>query len=118
MSLFKIDKKEISVEDLMKDIYLNSKNRKQKLDELFVTVADFVTDIGSAVNLMPEVTKLQQVSVNNDDALVKLLAIVTKVNKKDVSGDNAGFELSKEEKEQLHRLSQRSAEDNIPGNSK
>lgn len=119
MALFKVGNKDYELEDLFKDIYNNSVNRKDKLEQTLEVVKPFITDVRSALQLLPEITKLQQVSVNNDDHLLKLASIVTKgLNSKKSKDDDDGFGISDEERKELLALAKASAEQNIPGNSK
>ena len=119
MALFKVANKDYELEDLFKDIYNNSIDRKIKLEQTLDTIKPFVTDVRSALQLLPEITKLQQVSVNNDDHLLKLASIAMKsLNPKASKTETDEFGISDEERKELLALAKAAAEQNIPGNSK
>lgn len=123
MQIFKIGNKDFTLEDLYKEIYNNSIERKLKIEGTFDTVKPFVTDIQSALQLLPEITNLQKVAVTNDDQLIKLAMILQKVqasvNKKQNKQQTGelDFDLTDEEKEQIYALGKRAVE-GIPGDSK
>ena len=123
MQIFKIGNKDFTLEDLYKEIYNNSIERKLKIEGTFDTVKPFVTDIQSALQLLPEITNLQKVAVTNDDQLIKLAMILQRVqasaNKKQTKQqtDELDFDLTDEEKEEIYALGKRAVE-GIPGDSK
>ena len=91
-----------SFSDLTKDIYDNSKNKRLQLDLLMQEVHGFITSIDDAVVLAPIVKELFDVSVKNDEHLVKLASVLQRVLVKSVGGsaeDSIG--LTDEEKEEL-----------------
>lgn len=124
MQIFKIGNKDFTLEDLYKEIYNNSTDRKVKLEGTFDTIKPFVTDIQSALQLLPEITNLQKVAVTNDDQLIKLAMILQKSsnsgkkNRNPVDDDGLGFELSEQDKAEIYALGKQAYEENIPGNSK
>lgn len=116
MALFKVGNRNIEFEDLLKEIYMNSADRREKINSTFKTVSDFIKDLPSAVNLLPEVTKLQQVGVSNDDALIKLALVISKQMSKKSDDDTGDFVLTAAERKQLDDLARQTTE--IPGGSK
>jgi|TARA_R110000824_G_scaffold241188_5_gene429897 hypothetical protein len=91
-----------SFSDLTKDIYDNSKNKRLQLDLLMQEVHGFITSIDDAVVLAPIVKELFDVSVKNDEHLVKLASVLQRVIVKSVGGsaeDSIG--LTDQEKEEL-----------------
>jgi hypothetical protein len=108
----------IDLQSLLGEIYINSVSRKEKLDALLKTTTEFVTDISAAVNLLPEITKLQQVAINNDDALVKLAALVVKSTAKKSDNEDSMFELSNDEFKQLMSKAKQVVEHHAPSESK
>jgi len=91
-----------SFSDLTKDIYENSKNKRLQLDLLMQEVHGFITSIDDAVVLAPIVKELFDVSVKNDEHLVKLASVLQRVLVKSVGGsaeDSIG--LTDQEKEEL-----------------
>lgn len=91
-----------SFSDLTKDIYDNSKNKRLQLDLLMQEVHGFITSIDDAVVLAPIVKELFDVSVKNDEHLVKLASVLQRIIVKSVGGsaeDPIG--LTDQEKEEL-----------------
>lgn len=91
-----------SFSDLTKDIYDNSKNKRLQLELLTQEIHGFITTIDDAVVLAPIVKELFDVSVKNDEHLVKLASVLQRVLVKSVGGsaeDSIG--LTDQEKEEL-----------------
>lgn len=61
----------------------------------------FVTDTASAVALVPILKDYLEVSVKNDEQLIKVAAIVQKLASAEAKGSDSEFGLSELEKEQL-----------------
>ena len=92
----------MSFSDLTKDIYDNSKNKRLQLELLTQEIHGFITTIDDAVVLAPIVKELFDVSVKNDEHLVKLASVLQRVLVKSVGGsaeDSIG--LTDQEKEEL-----------------
>lgn len=86
--------------DLLKDIYSNSKEKEKQIKDLIETLKPLVTDAQSALMIVPLIAEHLNVSVKNDEQLVKLAGIVQRAMSSSVD-DAAGFILSEAEKEQL-----------------
>ena len=88
--------------DLMKDIYHNSKKKSRQIDTLIKSLEPMIKNTGDATVIVPMIKDYLEVSVKNDDALVKLAAVVqrlvTAANKDD---DGNEFGLSDEERARL-----------------
>jgi hypothetical protein len=102
--------KDLDLSTLMTEVYHNSKQRKKEIADLFQNVSDMITDVQTAVNLLSDATKLQQVAVNNDDTLVKLAVIMNKAQTKSKS-DNDEYEITDEERRQLFKAAGRPMSD-------
>ena len=61
----------------------------------------FVTDTASAIALVPILKEYLEVSVKNDEQLIKVAAIVQKLASAEAKGSDSEFGLSELEKEQL-----------------
>ena len=90
-----------SLSDVFKDIYTNSEENKKQIEVLMKDLLKFVTDTASAVALVPILKDYLEVSVKNDEQLIKVAAIVQKLASAEAKGSDSEFGLSELEKEQL-----------------
>ena len=86
--------------DLLKDIYSNSKEKEKQIKDLIETLKPLVTDAQSALMIVPLIAEHLNISVKNDEQLVKLAGIVQRALSSNTD-DAASFILSEAEKEQL-----------------
>jgi hypothetical protein len=86
--------------DLLKDIYSNSKDKEKQIRDLIETLKPLVTDAQSALMIVPLIAEHLNISVKNDEQLVKLAGIVQRALSSNAE-DTANFILSEAEKEQL-----------------
>ena len=91
----------MSFEDLTKDIYENQKNKKLQLDLLIQEIHGMIQTLDDAVMITPMVKELFEVSVKNDEHLVKLAGVLQRIMSKSSSNDEESFLLSEQEKEDL-----------------
>ena len=88
---------------LVKDIYFNSSNKKDQINQLILDLNKMVKDAGSATVIAPMIKDYLDIGIKNDDQLVKLSAVLQRyisgTNSNDDSSGNAI--LSDEEKQQL-----------------
>lgn len=87
--------------DLLKDIYVNSKDKEKQIRELIETLKPLVKDAQSALMIVPLIAEHLNISVKNDEQLVKLAGIVQRAMSSANTDDAASFILSEAEKEQL-----------------
>jgi hypothetical protein len=86
--------------DLLKDIYTNSKDKEKQIRELIDTLKPLVNDAQSALMIVPLIAEHLNISVKNDEQLVKLAGIVQRALSANTD-EAASFILSEAEKEQL-----------------
>lgn len=88
--------------DIMSDIYNNSKKKDRQLKLLIAQLEPLVKNINDATVVVPLIKEYMEVSVKNDEQIVKLFAIVQRMMK-DANSDemSGGLGLSEEEKKQL-----------------
>ncbi len=69
--------------DLLKDIYDNQKKKDRQINLLIADLKPMLNNIGDAAILVPAIKDFIEVSVKNDEHLVKLAAVVQRamVNK-------------------------------------
>jgi hypothetical protein len=87
--------------DLLKDIYTNSKEKEKQIKDLIDTLKPLVTNSQSALMIVPLIAEHLNISVKNDDQLIKLASIVQRAMGSSSSEEAAGMILSEAEKEQL-----------------
>ena len=83
-----------SFSDLMKDIYHNSKKKDRQINTLIQELQPLVKNVGDATVIVPLIKDYLEVSVKNDDALVKLAAVVQRLmsaTSKDDDGNEYGL---------------------------
>jgi|TARA_R100001163_G_C5012820_1_gene158155 hypothetical protein len=88
--------------DLMRDVYHNSKKKSRQIDALIKSLEPMIKNVGDATVIVPLIKDYLEVSVKNDDALVKLAAVVQRLvtaSSKDDDGNEFG--LSEEERKRL-----------------
>ena len=68
-----------SFSDLMRDVYHNSKKKSRQIDSLIQELRPMIKNVGDATVMVPLIKDYLEVSVKNDDALVKLAAIVQRI---------------------------------------
>ena len=89
------DGEDVSFEDILSKIYDNSVEKQKHMVDTVNHVKPMIQTLQDAVTLLPILTQLQKVSVENDDALIKLAAIIQKNQKGKVDmNDNVQFLLT------------------------
>lgn len=86
--------------DILKNIYDNSKEKEKQLKDLISNLKPFVVDTQSALMVVPLIKEYLDVSVKNDDSLIKMASIVQRAIANS-GGNSDGDFLSETELEQL-----------------
>lgn len=90
--------------DLMKDIYDNSKNKDRQITTLIAELRPLIKNAGDATIIVPLIKEYLEVAVKNDEHIVRLAAICQRLiatNKNNATGEVGGIGLTEEEKNQL-----------------
>ena len=88
--------------DLMRDIYHNSKKKSRQIDSLIKELQPLIQNTGDATVIVPMIKDYLEVSVKNDDALVKLAAVVQRlVSATSKDDDGNEFGLTEDERKRL-----------------
>jgi tRNA U34 5-carboxymethylaminomethyl modifying GTPase MnmE/TrmE len=95
-----------SFSDIMSDIYTNSKKKDRQIKLLISQLEPLVKDISDATVVVPLIKEYLEISVKNDEQIVKLAAIIQRMLKDGSSSEEDSFGLSAEEKEQLLKNAQ------------
>jgi hypothetical protein len=88
---------------LLKDIVTNSEDRNDKLERLIKDLSSMVKTPNDAIIIIPLIREYLDITVKNDEQLVKLAAIVQRLissNTKDNS--DSGFMLTEEDLKKLN----------------
>ena len=88
-------------QDLTKDIYDNTINKKKQIDLLISEIHGFITTIDDVVLVAPIIKEYMDVAVKNDEHLVKLAGVIQRIIAKSSGGNEESFLLSDSEKEDL-----------------
>jgi len=99
------DKNEIfegkSFQDLTQDIYQNAVNKKKQIDLLISEIHGFITTIDDVVLVAPLIKEYMEVSVKNDEHLVKLAGVLQRIITRSTGDSDESMLLSEQEKEDL-----------------
>ena len=99
------DKNEIfkgkSFQDLTRDIYENTQNKKKQIDLLISEIHGFITTIDDVILVAPIIKEYMEVAVKNDEHLVKLAGVLQRIISKSSGADDESMLLSESEKEEL-----------------
>ena len=88
-------------QDLTKDIYENTTNKKKQIDLLISEIHGFITTIDDVVMVAPIIKEYMEVSVKNDEHLVKLAGVLQRLLSKSQGDNDETMLLSDAEKEEL-----------------
>ena len=98
-------------QDLTKDIYKNTSDRKKQIDLLISEIHGFITTIDDVVMVAPIIKEYMDVAVKNDEHLVKLAGVIQRILAKSSGNDEESFLLSDAEKEDLINALQEDVDD-------
>lgn len=91
-----------SFTDLCKEVVTRSQTKKDQLDTLFTEIRGLIKDSNAAVMFLPRLKEFMDVGVKNDEQIVKLVAILQRLQSTQIEtsgGESLG--LSEEEKAEL-----------------
>tara|TARA_Y100001963_G_scaffold80674_1_gene111959 strand:+ start:905 stop:1330 length:426 start_codon:yes stop_codon:yes gene_type:complete len=88
-------------QDLTKDIYENSQKKKTQIDLLISEIHGFITTIDDVVMIAPIIKEYMDVSIKNDEHLVKLAGVLQRIISKSQGDSDESMLLSDSEKEEL-----------------
>ena len=90
-----------SFQDLTKDIYKNTTDRKKQIDLLISEIHGFITTIDDVIMVAPIIKEYMEVAVKNDEHLVKLAGVLQRIISKSTGVNDESMLLSDSEKEEL-----------------
>lgn len=90
-----------NLSSLFKDIYENQINKKKNISDLIESLRKLIKNVGEATVIAPIIKDLIEVSVKNDDHLLKLATIAQRLAAAEAKGIGEDGWLSEFEKSQL-----------------
>lgn len=97
-----------SFADLVKDIYQTSKIKESQIQSLISQLKDFIKNANDAEVIIPLIKDFLEVSVRNDDQLVKLAAVIQRhlaaLTRGKIQDSEGGGEFILSESEKLQLL--------------
>jgi hypothetical protein len=91
-------------DQLLKQIHTNSESKSKTIDSLIKQLAGFIKNPDDASLLVPLLAEYLDVSVKNDDQLIKLAGIIQRFAKGvSTSDDTSEFGLTEAEKEEIRQ---------------
>ncbi len=94
-----------SFSDLLKEIHGNQNKKKKQLASLIAELKPLVQSLGDATVIVPLIKEYLEISVKNDDALLKMAAIVQRLSTGTANTGDGGL-LTEEEMAQLQDLTE------------
>ena len=85
---------------ILEEIYDNQKNKDKQISALISELKPLISDIGDATLIVPLIKEYLEISVKNDEQLIKMATIIQRALNS-TSSDDGGFGISDEEKAQL-----------------
>ncbi len=86
--------------DLLKEIHSNQKKKAKQLASLIAELRPLVQSLGDATVVVPLIKEYMEISVKNDDQLIKMAAIVQRLSSSTANSGDGGL-LTTEEMDQL-----------------
>jgi hypothetical protein len=86
--------------DILKEIYDNQKRKEEQISSLIRELKPLIEDIGDATMIVPLIKEYMELSIKNDEQLIKMATIIQRTLNSDGSDSN-DFGMTEEEKAQL-----------------
>ena len=94
-----------SFSDLLKEIHGNQKKKAKQLAQLISELKPLVQSLGDATVIVPLIKEYLEISVKNDEALIKMAAIVQRLSTVSAVSGEAGM-LTEAEMNQLMEVAE------------
>ena len=94
-----------SFSDLLKEIHKNQSKKSKQLASLIAELRPLITNLGDATVVVPLIKEYMEISVKNDDQLIKMAAIVQRLSTGNASSGDGGM-LTEIEMEQLQDIAE------------
>ncbi len=96
--------------DVFKEIYDNSKKKDKQINSLIAELKPLIQNIGDAPVVVPLIKEYLEVSVKNDEHLIKMMAVIQRMGNSNGSGGSDSL-LTDEELKQLQQIAEEVAQD-------
>ena len=96
--------------DVFKEIYSNSKKKDKQINSLIAELKPLIQNIGDAPVVVPLIKEYLEVSVKNDEHLIKMMAVIQRLQNNAASGGGDSL-LTDEELKQLQQIAEEVAKD-------
>ena len=94
-----------SFSDLLKEIHKNQSKKSKQLASLIAELRPLITSLGDATVVVPLIKEYMEISVKNDDQLIKMAAIVQRLSTGNANTGDGGM-LTDEEMQQLQEVAE------------
>ena len=94
-----------SFSDLLKEIHKNQSKKSKQLASLIAELRPLITSLGDATVVVPLIKEYMEISVKNDDQLIKMVAIVQRLSTGTPNTGDGGV-LTEEEMQQLQEVAE------------
>ena len=98
-----------SSSDVFKEIYTNSKKKDKQINALISELKPLIQNIGDAPVVVPLIKEYLEVSVKNDEHLIKMMAVIQRLSNSATTGGDSL--LTDEEMKQLQAIAEEIATD-------
>ena len=85
--------------DILHEIYDNQTTKKQQISALISELKPLIQEIGDATLIVPLIKEYLEISVKNDEQLIKMATIIQRAVQN--TGDDNEFSITEEEKSEL-----------------
>jgi hypothetical protein len=94
-----------SFSDILKEIHKNQTKKSKQLASLIAELRPLITNLGDATVVVPLIKEYMEISVKNDDQLIKMAAIVQRLSTGTSTTGDGGM-LTEGEMEQLQNIAE------------
>ena len=91
--------------DVFKEIYNNSKKKDKQINSLIAELKPLIQNIGDAPVVVPLIKEYLEISVKNDEHLIKMMAVIQRLNNSNINGGGDSL-LTEEELKQLQAIAE------------
>jgi len=87
--------------DILEEIYTNQQKKDRQISILISELKPLVQEIGDATLIVPLIKEYLEISVKNDEQLIKMATIIQRIMNNSAGPNDGSFGISEEEKQQL-----------------